>query len=113
MAEWLVTMRHDLELAGLAARTVSIYLRSVADFASYNGLRPNEAGQKDARAWVRHLTARNLSAPRLRQHFAAIKFLYTRTLGRPDVTAFLGWPRDKVRVPRVLAPSEVRRLLQA
>lgn len=113
MDQWFVRMRHDLELAGLAMRTVNIYLCSVAEFATFNRAPPNDARQEEARVWVRHLTTRNLSAPRLRQHFAAMKFLFARTLGRPEVTAFLAWPRDRVRVPRVLAASEIRRLLQA
>jgi len=113
MDQWLVRMRQDLKLAGLAARTADIYLCSIAAFASFNKLSLSQAGQYEARAWVDNLTMRNLSAPRLRQHFAALKFLFVRTLGRPEVTAFLGWPRDRVRVPRVLAASEIRRLLLA
>jgi hypothetical protein len=68
MDEWLVRMRHDLKLAGLAAHTVNIYPCSAADFASFNELPPNEAAQEEARAWIEHLTMRSLSAPRLRQH---------------------------------------------
>lgn len=113
MNQWLSRMRADLALAGLATRTAHIYLCSATDFARFSHVLPNLAGQEEARAWVEHLTTRNLSAPRLRQHFAALKFLFARTLARPEVTAFLGWPRDRVRVPRLLAASEIRRLLLA
>jgi site-specific recombinase XerD len=106
-------MAQDLELAGCAERTRSIYVHSVMDFATYGGRSPADADQEDVRAWVRHLSARNLSAQRLRQHFAALKFLYAKTLGRPEVVSFLSWPRDVPRPPFVLSAAEVSRLLRA
>jgi site-specific recombinase XerD len=47
----------------------------------------------------------------MRQHFAALKFLYVKTLGRPEITSFLSWPRDAPRLPVVLSVSDVERLL--
>jgi site-specific recombinase XerD len=49
----------------------------------------------------------------MRQHFAALKFLYEKTLGRPEVVSFISWPRDVPRLPFVLNVSEVARLLRA
>jgi hypothetical protein len=88
-ASMLSRIRHALKLAGLAARTANIYLCSTSDFVTFNKLSRSLAAQEEARAWFEHLTIGNLSAPRLRQHFAALKFLFVRTLGRPEVTAFL------------------------
>lgn len=104
-------MTEDLELAGCAERTRLIYLHAVADFAPFSGQSPADAGQDEVRAWVRHLSTRKLSAPRMRQHFAALKFLYVKTLGRPEITSFLSWPRDAPRLPVVLSVSDVERLL--
>ncbi|QRK05179.1 hypothetical protein JQX13_33965 [Archangium violaceum] len=47
----------------------------------------------------------------MRQHMAGLKFLYARTLGRPEVVSFLSWPSDPARLPVVLSAEEVTRLL--
>jgi integrase/recombinase XerD len=113
MNGWKRRMTEDLELAGYADRTRSIYLHAVADFAAYRGTSPVDVGQEQVRAWVRHLSDGKLSAQRTRQHFAALKFLYAKTLGRPEIVSFLSWPKDARRVPLVLSAAEVARLLCA
>jgi len=106
-------MAQDLVLAGFAERTQQIYLHAVTDFADHVGQSPAASGQEQVRAWVQHLSERRLSAQRMRQHFAALKFLYAKTLGRPEVISFLSWPRDAPGLPFVLSAVEVSRLLQA
>ncbi|HVW27913.1 MAG TPA: hypothetical protein VHC69_21260 [Polyangiaceae bacterium] len=54
-----------------------------------------------------------LSAQWLRQHFEALRFLYTKTLGRPEMTSFLSWPKDIEKLTVVLTESQVHRLLTA
>lgn len=57
---------------------------------------PPSSDKEEARAWVEHLQQRKpkLSTQRLRQHFARPAVLCGKTLGRPQVTSFLSWPRD-------------------
>jgi len=50
---------------------------------------------------------------RIRQHLAALKFLYTKTLWKPENVSFLSWPSDPQKLPTVLAAEEVERLLGA
>lgn len=113
MEKLKVSLTQDLELAGFSDSTRSIYLRAVLEFAQFLARSPAEIGQPEVRRWVEHLTARRLSAQRKRQHFAALKFLYARTLGRPEVTAFLSWPKDAHRLPVVVCRRDVERLLRA
>jgi site-specific recombinase XerD len=54
-----------------------------------------------------------LGTQRLRQHFAALRFLYSKTLARPAETAFLSWPQDTDKLPVVLSEEQVHRLLDA
>lgn len=103
----------DLDLAGHSASTQRIYLAAVCEFAAFRGAALADMDQEDVRTWVRELRTRGLSAQRLRQHFSALKFLYARTLGRPNVTSFLSWPKDRKRAQAALAPEEVARLLRA
>lgn len=109
----LVQMDSDLELAGYAERTRATYLHAARDLAAFHGRSLATIGQPELREWVGHLARRGLSAQRRRQHHAALRFLYARTLGRPAVTAFLSWPKDADRLSPVLSPSEIERLLRA
>jgi len=113
MDDVLMQMDSDLELAGYAERTRATYLNAARDFAVFHGRSPVAMGQLELRAWVRHLGGRGLSPQRRRQHHAALRFLYGRTLGRPYLTAFLSWPKDTERLSPVLAPSEIELLLRA
>lgn len=106
-------MMHDLRLANYSPVTIQTYLGSIRLFAKFHRCSPAEMGHDEVRAWVKALTDSELSPQRLRQHFAALKFLYAKTLGRPDVVAFLSWPRDKPKLPTVLSAEEVAKLLRA
>ncbi len=107
-------MTQDLKLAGLSPRSQEVYLNAVHAFAQFFERSPAELGQTEVRAWVEHLTEqRRLGAGRLAQHFAGLKFLYGKTLGRPEVVAFLSWPRPPRRPPLVLSPGQVQMLLNA
>lgn len=108
-------MMQDLELGGYAARTKQAYVASVRDFQKFHGGSPARLGQGAVRAWVEHLRRRKpmISMPRLRHHLAALRFLYGKTLGRPEVTAFLSWPKGPEKLPVVLSQEQVSRLLRA
>jgi site-specific recombinase XerD len=107
-------MVHDLRLKGYAPGTVACYVNAAQDFADFfPGRSPVRLGQGDVRRWVEHLEGSGVGPQRLRAHFAALRFLYCKTLGRPDVVSFLSWPRERERLPDILSPGEVGRLLES
>jgi integrase/recombinase XerD len=107
-------MMHDLELAGYVSKTRLIYLNSIRDFAAHHRRSPTLLGPDDVRAWIDVLrTQRQIGPQRIRQHMAALKFLYTKTLWKPENVSFLAWPSDPKRLPPVLAVEEIERLLAA
>lgn len=107
-------MMHDLELAGYAPMTRLIYLNSIRDFAKFFWRAPSELGAEEVRAWVGHLTkAAGLGPQRVRQHLAALKFLYTKTLWKPEAVSFLSYPSAPEKLAPVLAVDEIERLLAA
>jgi site-specific recombinase XerD len=106
-------MASDLQLAGYAERTCATYLNAARDFERFCGGLITGAGQAQLRAWAAHLARRSLSAQRRRQHHAALRFLFGKTLGRPEQSAFLSWPRDAERLAPVLSALEIRLLLEA
>lgn len=107
-------MTQDLELGGYSPRTRKHYLGAVSRFARHLKRSPEKLGQKDVRAYVEHLVKkRKSSASMLKLEMAGIRFLYTKTLGRPEVVAWMSWPRQPKTLPVVLSGSEVTTLLGA
>jgi site-specific recombinase XerD len=102
----------DLKLAGYAPKTQKTYLECIGLFAQFCW-EPAEAGQQEVRAWVAQLEKSKVGPQRLRQHFAALKFLFGKTLARPEQVTFLSWPKDPQRLPTVLSAEQVSALLGA
>lgn len=106
-------MMHDLERAGYVPKTRAIYLYAIRDFAGHYRCSPEELTADDVRAWVDRLMTAGIGPQRIRQHLAALKFLYTKTLWKPENVSFLAWPPDPQKLPVVLSSDEVERLLGA
>jgi site-specific recombinase XerD len=106
-------MAWDMAFAKKSVRTQKIYLSDAKAFAAFHGRSPEGMGQPEVRVWVEHLVERQVSPSRLRQHLAAMTFLYRKTLGMPQAVSFFSWPNDPEPLPVVLSPAEVARLLAA
>lgn len=110
---FLENMLHDLRLAGLAKDTQKRYLCSIKRFEQFHERSAADMAQAEVRAWVQHLEASGIGPSRLKGHFAALKFAYRKTLGRPCEVSFLSNPKCPKRLPTVLAAEQVERLLEA
>jgi site-specific recombinase XerD len=106
-------MTRDMERAGLAPSTIDDYLRAVRSLAKLHRKAPDQLEQDDIRAWDDHLVELGLSPSTRQVYHAAVKFLFKRTLFRPEMVSCLIRPRVISKLPRVLAPSDVGRLLTA
>ncbi|MBN4050367.1 site-specific integrase [Desulfobulbus sp. AH-315-M07] len=106
-------MMKDLALAGYAESTQQHYLSAAGNFVKFHWRCPSQLGHDEVRAWVDHLRAQRKSLQHLGVQLAALKFLYAKTLGRPEVVAFLSWRSAPRRLPTVLSADEVRRVLRA
>lgn len=106
-------MQQDLEMGGYAPGTVALYLSYVAKYATYFGRSPAVLGQEHLREFARALAAKGLSASTVHGYLSALKFVYARTLGRPEAVAWISFPKKKRHVPTVLSGSQVRRLIDA
>ena len=113
MGELRDRMYQDLTLGGYAKRTTQRYLTDAASLAAYYHRSPAKLGRDELRAYAQYLTQQRLSASRMRQHFAALKFLYCKTLGTPEVVSFLRVASEAQRLVTVLSIQQVRALLEA
>lgn len=107
-------MIEDLRMAGLAATTQGKYLAAATDFAQFHKRSPALMGQEEIRAYVQHLVeVRKLGPSQIRIRLAGLKFLYAKTLGRPQEVAWISWPKQAKRLPIILGEEEVLTLLDA
>jgi integrase len=106
-------MIEDRTIRKFAAKTQHDYLQRVKNFTAYLGRSPDTASSEDVRRYQLHLTASGVGVPTVNQMVSTLRFLFKVTLGRPDLverTAFVHEPR---KLPVVLSPEEVARLLDA
>jgi site-specific recombinase XerD len=105
-------MVSDLELGNYSPLTVLEYARCVRKFAAHYMRSPAELGEAEVRGFLLHMhKVRGVSLSRLKMYVAALKFFYARTLQRPEVSAWIPWPKVRSKLPAVLEPEEVRRVL--
>jgi site-specific recombinase XerD len=105
-------MDEDLVLHGMRKGTRQVYLSCARQFAAHHHKSPAEIGREEIRTYLLHLIDdRKLRASSLGVHIAALKFLYTVTLERPDEVASVAYPKRRQRLPEALTPAEVEQLL--
>lgn len=107
-------MMQDLQFGGYAKGTCEAYVAAAREFVAFHWRPAEQMGQDEVRQFVGNLlNVRKLSAGRTKQYLAALKFLYVKTLGRPEAVSFICWPKQPQRLPTVLGMTEVRALLDA
>ena len=106
-------MIEDMTIRKLAPKTQQGYIRIIKDFAAFLGRSPDTASLEDVRRFQLYLAANGAHISVLNHTVAALRFFFRVTLRRSnliDHTKFLHEPR---KLPVVLSPEEVARLLDA
>jgi integron integrase len=111
----LADVRRVIRLRHHSRRTEQAYVRWVRRFVRFAGLRhPRDLGDREVTAFLNDLAVRGrVSAATQNQALAALLFLYREVLGGQ-----LGWldgmvrARRSPRLPAVLSPAEVQRVLE-
>jgi site-specific recombinase XerD len=102
-------MAEDLRLRNFSPATCRNYLLYARRFAKFHGRSPADLGEAEVRAFLLHqVEVRHLAYDSYRQIYAALKFLYAVTLGRPWAVEHIPHPRPRDRrLPVVLAAVEL------
>ncbi len=110
-------MNADLLLAGRSEKTRTHYIGCARLFVKRFMRSPEELGEKEVREYLVSLMTRvragDLSIGRYLQYLGALKFLFKITLRRPEVVAWIPWPKMPKRRPDVMTRDEVVRVLDA
>ena len=106
-------MIEDMTIRKLAPNTQQGYIRTIKDFAAFLGRSPDTASFEDVRRFQLHLAANGARVPILNHAVAALRFLFRVTLRRSDIIEHTTFIHEPSKLPVVLSPEEVARLLDA
>ena len=106
-------MIEDMTIRKLAARTQEGYIRAVRDFSAFLGASPDTASAEDLRRYRLRLVASGAGVPTINHSLTALRFLFLVTLRKPAIVLDMPFVREPRRLPVVLSPDEVARLLDA
>lgn len=114
MGELRERMENDLIIRGLSPNTQRSYLTAVKGLAKYYRRRPDELSTVEVQRYLRHLIEeRRLAPASVRLASQGIRFFYRITLDRPNVDTGIPLPKGAKRLPEILSPQEVVRILYA
>ena len=106
-------MIEDMTIRKLAPKTQEGYVRTIKNFAAFLGRSPETASLEDVRRFQLHLAGNGAQAPILNHTVSALRFFFRVTLGRHDIIEHTTFIREPRKLPVVLTPQEVARLLNA
>jgi site-specific recombinase XerD len=106
-------MTEDMTVRGFTASTQQGYIRAVRDFTAFFGRSPDQASAEDLRRYQLHMRSNGAAATTMNAAVSALRFLFGVTLGRDDANQGMTTVREPRKLPVVLSPEEVARLLDA
>lgn len=106
-------MVEDMTVRGFGEKTRNDYIRHVRSFAAFIGRSPDTATAEDLRRFQLKQTQDGVGVPSINTAVSALRFLFGTTLDRPDLGRRLTFVRQPRKIPVVLSPDEVARLLDA
>lgn len=112
MTQLLQRLHEELVRRDYATTTRESYLRIVKAFHRRTGGRLDRIGPDDLRRYqVYLLEERKLAVGTVVAEVAALRFFCLRVLKRKDMKEDLPYPKRRKRLPVVLTPAEVQRLI--
>jgi site-specific recombinase XerD len=103
----------ELARRNYSPRTVEAYLIGVLRLVRHTGRAPDQVSADDLRAFQLHLIGRQVSWSTFNQTASALRFFYTHVLGRNHFVPHVPFARKPQKLPVILSPLEVRRLLDS
>jgi integrase/recombinase XerD len=107
-------MVRELQLRGLTARTQEVYVSVIVRLTKHFGVAPDKLSGQQVQDYLLYLmTQRKLKWSTVNVHAAAIRFFFSETLKRTDVTAAIPPRRTPRQLPEILSAQELQRLFAA
>jgi integrase/recombinase XerD len=104
-------MIEDMNARKLCAGTQRGHIRSCKRFAAFLKRSPDTATAEDIRRFQLHLSETGVSIGNRNRIMTGLRFLFRVTLRRLDLAAEIYHVREPQKIPLVMSPDEVKRLL--
>src|SRR6202041_444410 len=104
-------MIEDMNARKLCAGTLKGHIRSCRRFAAFLRRSPDTATAEDIRLFQLHLAETGMSICNRNRIMTGVRFLFRVTLRRLDLAAEIYHLREAEKIPQVMSPDEMRRLL--
>jgi site-specific recombinase XerD len=112
VTQLLQRLHDELVRRQYAATTTDSYLKIVKAFHRHAGRRLDRVGPDDLRRYqIFLLEERKLAVGTVVAQIAALRFFFLRVLKRRNMKEDLPYPKRRKRLPVVLSPDEIARLL--
>jgi site-specific recombinase XerD len=106
-------MIEDMTVRGFTPSTQGGYLAAVENFTAFLGRSPDSSDAEDLRRYQLHMRSIGATATSMNAAVSALRFFFGVTLGRGDAQVGMTTVREPRRLPVILSPEEVARLLDA
>src|ERR1700719_1995927 len=107
-------MLEELQRRNYSQTTVTGYVKTVEDFASYFHRPPDQLGPDEIRVYQLFLlNERKQGVRTIRNHIAALRFFFCKTLKRNYPLEEVPYPRAPRRLPIILTQEEAVRLIDS
>jgi len=106
-------MIEDMTIRKFSPKTQHDYVQRVKNFAAFLGRSPDTASFEDVRRYQLHLAASGVGVPTINQTISTLRFFFKVTLRRHEIVEHTHVIHEPRKLPVVLSPEEVARLLDA
>jgi site-specific recombinase XerD len=106
-------MLDDMRMRKFGEKTQLDYVRAVRNFTKYLGRSPDSADVEDLRNYQLHLVDHGISPASLNSTISGLKFFFNVMLDRLEVMAKMQPVHLPRKLPVILSPDEVKRLIAA
>jgi site-specific recombinase XerD len=104
-------MIEDMTVRGFTPGTQRGYLAAVENFTRFLGRSPDQAEAEDLRRFQLEMRSNGATATTMNAAVSALRFFFGVALGRGDANVGMTTVREPRRLPVILSPEEVARLL--
>ena len=107
-------MLEELQGRNYSHRTAKTCVRIVREFAEHFHQSPDKLGPEQIRQYQAYLfQSKKLAPATVSQYVSALRFLFIKTLRRHFLVEYIPFPKSRKRLPTVLSPEEVARLIDS
>ncbi len=106
-------MINDMKLRNFVPDTQREYIRAVKNLTMFLKRLPDTATAEELRAFQLHMTETGVRPPTINATVTALRFFFKVTVDKPETTRHLVFVYEPRKLPRILPPEDVLRLLEA